>query len=248
MKIPIELDTLLHFIKKFSDTPTANTMVSQSFLAAVADVIKVQSTETPTTCSKKHKQDPSKTGDTVYNEEMEMETPDKGPKWRKTDCHNAETKDTALPARRINMAGCPDLPKALKTIKIMKDNKKVLSVYRMASFKGKKTSEIQNSTDKRVSEDSQQDIDKAIVILQQWKWPTMGRKPSWATNGTPPTPTLLASRCLTVISTVRQEEHMTKLMSLIDDMYCKELDTTHDMQAKGGLMLMEINKLLDHMQ
>lgn len=157
MKVPIELDTLLRFIKEFSDTPTANTVASQIFLAAVADAIQVQSTETPTTHSKKRKQDPSKTGDMVYNEEMETGSPDKGPKRRKTDCHNAETRDAAPPAWRINMVGCPDLPKVLKVrilqsqygslfwkvyqaIKIMKDDKNVLRAYRMAPFKGKKVS------------------------------------------------------------------------------------------------------------
>ncbi len=114
MKVPIELDTLLCFIKEFSDTPTANTVASQIFLTAIVDAIQVQSTETPTTRSKKCKQDPSSTGDTVYNEEMEMGSPDKGPKRRKTNCCNAETRDAVPPAQRINMVGCPDLPKVLK--------------------------------------------------------------------------------------------------------------------------------------
>ncbi len=41
---------------------------------------------------------------------------------------------------------------------------------------------------------------------------------------------------------------MMRLMHLMDDLDRNEFDATRDMQAKGGLTLTEINRLLDHMQ
>lgn len=41
---------------------------------------------------------------------------------------------------------------------------------------------------------------------------------------------------------------MTRLMHLMDNLDRNEFNAMHDMQAKGGLTLTEINRLLDHMQ
>ncbi len=59
----------------------------------------------------------------------------------------------------------------------------------------------------------------AMNILKEWTWPNMGRKPMWATDGKPPAPTLLASRCLATLSTIKREENRWKLSQLV-----KELD------------------------
>lgn len=56
-------------------------------------------------------------------------------------------------------------------------------------------------------------------ILKEWTWPNMGHKLMWATNGKPPAPTLLASRCLAMLSIIKHEENRWKLSQLV-----KELD------------------------
>lgn len=91
MKISIDINIVITFIKELTDDPLAKTPNGCMFLSAVADGIQ-EVEATPNMCSKKRKQDPSKEGDSMYNTSEELSTPSKCKK-AKTNCRNAMDKD-----------------------------------------------------------------------------------------------------------------------------------------------------------
>ncbi len=105
MKISLEINVVIAFIKELSDNPLAKTLNRCIFLPAIAD--RIQEVEAaPNTCSKKRKQDPSKEGDSTYSAPEELSTPSKYKK-PMTNCRNAMVKDPVAVPRRINMANMP---------------------------------------------------------------------------------------------------------------------------------------------
>ncbi len=105
MKISIDINVVIAFIKELTNDPLAKTHNGRTFLSAVADGIQ-EVEATPNTCSKKRKQDPSKEGDSTYNTPEESSTPSKRKK-AKTDCRNAMDKDVVQVPRKIALANMP---------------------------------------------------------------------------------------------------------------------------------------------
>ncbi|PBK83798.1 hypothetical protein ARMGADRAFT_1037622 [Armillaria gallica] len=201
MKISLDINIVVTFIKDLSDNPLAKTANGCTFLSAVAD--RIQEVDTaPITRSKKRKQDPYKEGDSTYITSEESSTTSKYKK-AKTDCRNTIEKDPVAVPRRINPANmatlsggrilCSSGPVAAsfqqtnegnpkqRDHKINKASNDMIIIHQISLINLLQKGEASTTED-------------AMKILKEWAWPIMGRKPTWATNGKPPVPTLLATR------------------------------------------------------
>ncbi|KAK0442066.1 hypothetical protein EV421DRAFT_1951250 [Armillaria borealis] len=225
MKISLDINIVVAFIKDLSDNPMVKTLNGCMFLSAVADGIQ-EVDAAPNTRSNKRKQDPYKEGDSMYVASEESSTPSKCKK-AKMDCRNAMEKDPVAVPRRINLANMP-MPSGGR---ILRSLGPVAASFQQPDKGNPKQTDgkinkasndmiiiHQISLTKLLQKGEASATEDGMKILKEWAWPIMGHKPTWATNGKPPAPTLLASRCLATLSTIKHEENRRKLTQLVEDL------------------------------
>lgn len=91
-------------------------------------------------------------------------------------------------------------------------------------------------------------VEEAMILLQEWKWPYMGCKPVWDLNGILLPPTLLATRCLAMMTTIVQRDNFTKLSQLIADILTVDPGCSIPSEECEVDSLEGINTVLDIME
>ncbi|PBK92374.1 hypothetical protein ARMGADRAFT_1105128 [Armillaria gallica] len=203
MKISLELDVVVAFIKEVSDNPSVWTPKGWAFLSAVVNSIQTSVT-TPERRSKKQKHDADKEGGRVYMDKLSSTSPTRNKK-PKTDRRNAMAKNAAAIPRKIDIMGMPS--QGIKS-KLRSASPSTMSMVK-ADTAGKNKGEA--------NQDGRTMVREAMVYLKEWEWPIMGRKSTWATDSRPLAPTFLASRCIMTLSTIKQEDNQQKLWKLLND-------------------------------